>query len=571
MGDAEDLGHDPERALAQETLLRLPVAAGAIAVAMSLALAASEPSGIPLTLPLVLVNVAFIIANLGICLAARAGHISLAQAGPVAAAGWLGAPLCTILSLHLTHDPRMNVAFIMELVAAPSIILVRRWLAAGVVVSGLAWIAVDLSLGDGGFTPLASFVGTAVVLAAVGHVLHAAAVVRADAARVDAARAGRRMLQSQRLEAVGTLAAGLAHDMNNILGGVVGAAEALRTAPPADAPLLLREIIDEAQRGGDLTRSLLAFSRKGHYRHEPVEVHAVVEQVASVLRRTVSKSITVTTRHAREDLVVDGDPAQLTQVVFNLALNGAQAIGDEPGTVAIATDVTGEGAALRSVISVGDSGAGMDDETRARIFEPFFTTKVGRGSGLGLAMVYGAVLSHKGTIEVASEPGRGTIMRVLLPARIQPPAPPPRVAEPQAAQVVAVPVPEPVPSPAPTLHVLLVDDEPLIRTMYERALTRAGMTVTTAVHGGDALERFEAATPPIDAVVLDMAMPVVSGPECFRRLRELKPGLPIVIASGYTVDAEARALIGSGAATFLEKPFRNEALVNALRSLTSAS
>ena len=566
MGDAEDLGHDPERALAQETLLRLPVAAAAIAVAMALALAASEPSGIPVTLPLVLVNIAFIVANIGICIAARTGRISLPQAAPIAVAGWLGAPLCTVLSLHLTHELRMNAAFIIELLVAPSIILVRRWLAAGVIVSALAWLAVDLELGDGGFTPFATFVLTALVLVAVGHVLHAGAVVRADAARVDAAHAGRRLVQSQRLEAVGTLAAGLAHDMNNILGGIVGAAEALRTAAPGDSPLLLREIIDEAQRGGDLTRALLAFSRKGHYRHEPVELAGVVEQVASVLRRTVSKSVTVTTRHARTDVVVDGDPAQLTQVIFNLALNGAQAIGEEPGTVVITTDVSGEGDALTSIVDVRDSGAGMDDETRARIFEPFFTTKVGRGSGLGLAMVYGTVLSHKGTIEVASAPGEGTIMRVLLPAR---PAPPPAVAEPTPAPVAAVP--KPLPVPAPALHVLLVDDEPLIRSMYERALTRAGMTVTTAEHGGDALARFEAARTPIDAVVLDMAMPVVSGPECFRRLRELRPGLPIVIASGYTVDAEARALMASGAATFLEKPFRNETLVNALRSLTTAS
>jgi signal transduction histidine kinase/CheY-like chemotaxis protein len=567
VGDAEDLGHDPERALAQETLQRLPVASAAIAVVMALALGVSEPSGIPLTLPLVLVNVAFILANVGICLAARAGRISLEQAAPAAIAGWLGAPLCTVLSLHLSHDTRMNVAFIMELMAAPSIILVRRWLAGGVIVSALAWIAVDLELGGGSFTPLATFVATAVLLCAIGHVLHANAVVRADAARVDAENAGRQLGRAQRLEAVGTLAAGLAHDMNNILGGIVGAAESLRAAPPADAPLLVREIIDEAQRGGDLTRSLLAFSRKGHYRHEPVEIRSIVDQVASVLRRTVSKSVTITTRHARKDVIVDGDPAQLTQVIFNLALNGVQAIGEEPGTVTISTVTEGEGDTLTSVIDVADSGAGMDEDTRARIFEPFFTTKAGRGSGLGLAMVYGTVGSHKGTIEVASAPGEGTIMRIRLPARLAPPPPP--VAEPTPLPQAAVPRPVPVPPPA--LHVLLVDDEPLIRSMYERALVRAGMTVTTAEHGGDALARFESATTPIDAVVLDMAMPVIAGPECFRRLRELRPGLPIVIASGYTVDAEARALISGGAATFLEKPFRNEALITALRTLTTPS
>jgi signal transduction histidine kinase/ActR/RegA family two-component response regulator len=563
VGDADGLGHDPERALQEETLQRLPMATAAVAAAMLLALLVSEPSGIPITLPLVVVNLAFILANVGICLAARAGRISLAQAAPAAICGWLGAPLCTVLSLHVAHDQRMNVAFIMELMAAPSIILVRRWLTAGVVVAVAAWIAVDLELGHGSFTPLATFVATAVLLTAIGHVVHANAVVRADAARVEAAAAGHRLVQAQRLEAVGSLAAGLAHDMNNILAGIVGAAESLRSAPPADSPLLLREIIDEAQRGGDLTRALLAFSRKGQYRNEPVDMRSIVDQVVSVLRRTVSKSVVINATHGSDDVIVDGDPAQLTQVVFNLALNGAQAIGEEQqGSVEIRTSF----ADGTLTVDVADSGAGMDQETRARIFEPFFTTRVGRGSGLGLAMVYGTVLAHKGTIEVASSPGAGTIMRVKLPARLAPA---------RAASVppepFSEPVPKPVAEPAPPLHVLLVDDEPLIRSMYERALTRAGMTVTCAEHGGDALARFEAATVPIDAVVLDMAMPVVSGPECFRKLRELKPGLPIVIASGYTVDAEARTLIGSGAATFLEKPFRNETLVNALRALTSAS
>ena len=563
MGEGEDLAHDPERALGQETLARLPFVAIAIAIAMTCSLALSEPSGIPVPAIVLVVNAAMVLATVGIFLLARAGRIPVAMAAPAATASWIALPISTLTSLYITGDERLSVLFIMELLAAPSVILVGRWLAVGVVSSALGWAWVELVV-RAGHDGLAPFVGAAVVLTGIGHVLHARAIIRADAARADIAAAGRRLVQAQRLEAVGTLASGLAHDMNNILAGILGAAEAMRSANGPDAAGLLREIVEEARRGGDLTRSLLAFSRKGQYRHEPIEIAGAVEQVVAILRRTVSKSVILDVHHARPGVVVDGDPAQLTQAIFNLALNGAQAIG-EAGAVTIATGADGDGAALQATLEVRDTGAGMDEETRARIFEPFFTTKApGHGSGLGLAMVYGTILAHKGTIDVESTPGRGTTMRIKLPARLQAPAAAPA---PDVANVEAVPDPASLSS----LHILLVDDEPLIRSMYERALVRAGMRVTTATHGGDALERFEQAITPIDAVVLDMSMPVVSGPECFRRLRELRPGLPIVIASGYIVDAEARALLSAGGAAFLEKPFRNEALISALRSLTTAS
>ncbi len=567
--------------------MRLPVAAGAIAGALALGAIGSEPSGIPLTAAVIAVNAVCVVATAALALAARAGRVPLAWAAPLAVAAWATLPLCTFLSMEASGDPRLTIAFIMELMAAPTVILVGRWLAAGVAASALAGLAIELHVHDGRLGPLAAFVGGALVLTAIGHVVNARAVVRADAARAETAAAARRLLAAQRLEAVGTLAAGLAHDMNNILGGITGAAESLRAADPADAPLVVRQIIDEAERGGVLTRSLLAFSRRGHYRHEPVDLAAAVEQVVAVLRRTVSKAITVRAEHGRRDLIVDGDPAQLQQAVFNLALNGVQAIG-EAGTVTISTaaepadGVAAAGAAvageLRAVIEVRDTGAGMDEATRSRIFEPFFTTRApGGGSGLGLAMVWGTVEAHRGTIEVESAPGQGTTMRVRLPARA--PAAPSTASGPAtevpAPALVVAPAPAAASTPPPAvasapLHVLLVDDEPLIRQMYERALVRAGMSVTCAVHGGDALARFEAAAATIDAVVLDMAMPVVSGAEVFRRLRERRPGLPIVIASGYTVDAEARALLATGHASFLEKPFRNETLVAAVRELTAA-
>jgi signal transduction histidine kinase len=491
----------------------------------------------------------------------------------------------------------MSLVIVIELGAAPSVILPRRWLITGVGLAVAGWSA--LALRDGGalFRDHAVFMGGTVVMVVVGHVIHTRAVIRAEHARADTEEANARLrgelderlraeaereryreelVAAQRLEAIGTLAGGLSHDMNNILAGILGAADGLKAAPAAEVPDLARKIADEATRGADLTRSLLAFSRRGRYQHKAVPIAAAVDDVVAVLRRTASKRVALAVHHERRDLVVDGDPAQLPQVILNLVANAVQAIhdpGDHPGPdapaeaphagrageVSIVTSLhTGEGGAHHVVIEVGDTGAGMDDETREHIFEPFFTTKA-TGRGLGLAMVWGTIEAHHGTIDVDTAPGRGTTMRVRLPARIDPsyaPAP--------------APVLDTSPAPAPAgrqLHVLLVDDEPLVRSMFERALKRAGMRVTGAAHGLDALERFADASPPIDAVVLDMAMPVMGGAECFRRLRERQPHLPIVIASGYTGDAEIRTLVATGAAAFLEKPFRMEALVSALQGL----
>jgi len=305
--------------------------------------------------------------------------------------------------------------------------------------------------------------------------------------------------------------------------------------------------------------SLLAFGRRGQYQQKPIPIATAVDELVAVLRRAVPKHVTLTARHARTDVVVDGDPVQLPQVIVNLALNAAQALTNA-GEVVIATSVVGEAATLEAVIEVRDTGPGMDAETRARIFEPFFTTRAA-GRGLGLAMAWGTVEAHRGTIEVDTAVGQGTTMRVRLPARL---APAPSVVAPARAETVMA-------AAAAPLHVLLVDDEPLIRTMYERGLTRAGLRVSSAAHGGEALACVTSASPPIDVVVLDMAMPVMAGGECFRRLRALRPALPIVITSGYAGDAETRALVATGAATFLEKPVRVAALVAAVRDLATAA
>ena len=586
MVDARGVGDrsvsfDAARALAQETLVRLPLSAAAVAIALTGAVVASGPSGIPLSPALLAVNALVILVNLALFVTARAGKVPLAFAGPAALAVWLGAPICTLAALAATHDPRLSLALVIELVAAPSIILAGRWIGPGVVAAAAGWSA--LALRDGGaiFREQAGFVVAAVGLVGVGHAVHSRAVIRGDALRAEIAAANARLraelderhraeaereryrqelIAAQRLEAVGTLAGGLAHDMNNILAGILGAAEALPGAPAAELADLGRRIVDEAQRGAELTRSLLAFSRRGQYQHKPIALAAAIDEVVAVLGRAVPKHVTLTVHHARRDVVVDGDPAQLPQVFFNLALNGVQALV-AAGEVAIHTRLEPAGDGHAAVIEVRDTGPGMDAETRAHIFEPFFTTKPG-GRGLGLAMAWGTIEAHRGTLGVDSVVGGGTVLRVRLPARIEPA---------RAVAAVAAAAPPPSARAAATpLHVLLVDDEPLIRAMYERALARAGMRVTGAADGAEALARFAAAAPPIDVVVLDMAMPVMAGGETFRKLREQRPGLPIVLASGYTGDAETRELVATGNAVFLEKPFRVEALVTAVQALRPA-
>ena len=591
MAHAFGVSEHADGALAREQLVRLPIAAAVVAVALVAALITSEPSGIPLSALVIALNAVLVAINVAIVFAARADRVPLGAVGPAALVAWLSPVFCTLAATASSGDVRLSLAIVIELIAAPTIILLRPWLVAGVVAATGGWTALALR-GDGEvFRTQVAFIGGTLVMVVVGHVIHTRAVVRAEAMRrqaEDAATALRaelderrraeaeneryreQLIAAQRLEAVGTLAGGLSHDMNNILAGILGAADALRTAAPADVPDLGKKIADEAQRGAELTRSLLAFSRRGQYQHKPVAVCAAVDEVIAVLRRTANKNVVLAVHHERRDVVVDGDPAQLPQVILQLVHNAVQALPESGGEVSVVTTVEAGGNGSGEpddvhhvVIEVGDTGRGIDPEIRERIFEPFFTTKA-TGRGLGLAMAWGTVDAHKGTIDVDTAPGRGTTMRVRLPARLDPTAAPP-----PAPILNTAPVPAATIVSAPPLHVLLVDDEPLIRSMFERALVRAGMRVTGASDGADALERFAGASPKIDAVVLDMAMPVMNGAECFRRLREQCPSLPIVIASGYTADSDIRTLVATGSAAFLEKPFRMEALVNALQGLVT--
>jgi signal transduction histidine kinase/ActR/RegA family two-component response regulator len=354
------------------------------------------------------------------------------------------------------------------------------------------------------------------------------------------------LLHAQRMEAIGTLSAGLAHDMNNVLASITSVAElALSDTSDDTARENLRHIIDQGARGGALTRGLLTFSRRNRYRKQVVRAADVMRQVIPLLERTLPRAIDLVTTIHDDDVSVKGDPIHLGQMIMNLALNATEAM-DGAGTLAIALEVvpvvthTTLQPGNYVCISVRDTGRGMDEATRSRAFEPFFTTKaIGEGNGLGLSTVWGVVRGHDGAIDVDSSVGKGTTFTVLLPISFEAPA---ALIKPATT------------GPIRRATVLVVDDEQSVRDSACRLLQRMGLRTLTACNGEEALAVFGDNANTVELVMLDMGMPVMGGAQCFRELRELRPDLPVLVCTGYAVEQDAQALIAAGA-RLLEKPY----------------
>ncbi|MCA9712422.1 MAG: response regulator, partial [Myxococcales bacterium] len=340
---------------------------------------------------------------------------------------------------------------------------------------------------------------------------------------------------AQKLESLGVLAGGIAHDFNNLLVGILGNARLARDELPPTSPVqeLLGGVELAAQRAADLCNQLLAYSGKGTFVVEPVDLDAVVEQMRELLEMAVSKSATLRQHRGAQRPVVLADATQLRQVVMNMIMNASDALGGRQGVVELRTGVVdcdraaldrarlGDGLAegRYAFVEVSDTGCGMDPATVAKIFDPFYTTKFA-GRGLGLAAVLGIVRSHHGAIDIASEAGRGTTFRVLLP---------------YADAAVRAPQPTPAPGEwAGTGTVLLVDDDDVVRTVGQRMIERCGLQVLTARNGVDGLQVFEAHQAQIACVVLDLTMPVMGGGPMLRQLHRIDPGLPVVLCSGYS-------------------------------------
>ncbi|HUK15199.1 MAG TPA: MASE1 domain-containing protein [Bryobacteraceae bacterium] len=370
------------------------------------------------------------------------------------------------------------------------------------------------------------------------------------------------LLQAQKMESIGRLAGGVAHDFNNLLTVINGYGELVLAKMPADHPLYpqIREIRKAGERASELTRQLLAFGRKQVLRPKVLNLNQVVRDSDMMLRRVIGEDIELTYVLEPALRLVEADPVQLQQVILNLAVNARDAMPDG-GRLSIETanaafrqvHADSDGAAADCpyvALTVRDSGQGMDAATIERAFEPFFTTKgVGKGTGLGLATVYGIVQQSAGRISVHSEPGRGAIFTVHLPA-IEGVAP-------------AEAAPPPVPTGSET--VLLAEDEDGVRAFIAASLERHGYRVLTACSGEEALRVFSESAKPIDLLITDIVMPRMKGTELASRLVARNSGLRVLYISGYStamLDNRGAANVGT---RYLQKPFAAPELLRAVR------
>ena len=365
-------------------------------------------------------------------------------------------------------------------------------------------------------------------------------------------RLEQQLQHAQKLEAVGRLAGGVAHDFNNILTAIDGYSELALQQLAADHPV--RADIDEvrraAQRASELTRQLLAFSRRQVLAPRVVDLNTAILDARRMLGRLLGE-VDLETSLAQAPPLVSADPGQVEQVITNLVLNARDAMPGG-GTVRVATVVDGDTVRL----AVEDDGVGMDDAMRELIFEPFFTTKgPGKGTGLGLAMVHGIVTQSGGSITVESAAGRGARFELSFP-----------LAHAEEPEVLHPEVHDRKPG---TERVLVVEDEPAVRTLARRILELEGYAVVTAESAEEALRLCDDLGP-VDALVTDLVMPGMGGRELARRLRSDFPELAVVLMSGYSQDAEALEGLLSAGATFMEKPFTSAALVAEVRSVLDA-
>ena len=362
---------------------------------------------------------------------------------------------------------------------------------------------------------------------------------------------------SQRMDAIGQLAGGVAHDFNNMLGGILGYADLLtmQMDPKTEEYEFAAGISRAAVRAGELTEKLLAFSRKGRRSVEVFDVHAEIDSVRALLLHTLDPRINLVTEAGASRSWLRGDPAQVQSAILNLAVNARDAMS-ESGTLGI---ITSDGEDLDGthhiVIEVSDTGMGIAPELRSRIFEPYFTTKsAGKGTGLGLAAVYGTVLEHGGEIDVRSEEGQGSVFAIRLPVVDEEPATPPVLGE----------------LPPGEMTVLVVDDEELVRQVLRAMLESAGYVVLDAGDGAEGLEIYRQRGAGIDLVILDVAMPGMGGAECFAGIRDFDPQARVIIATGFAESAGRHDDAFPGRLGLLRKPFRNKDLLTMVRDAIAA-
>jgi signal transduction histidine kinase/CheY-like chemotaxis protein len=368
----------------------------------------------------------------------------------------------------------------------------------------------------------------------------------------------RELQETQKREGLGLLAGGIAHDFNNLLTGILGNASLAYSETPVENPtrIRLREILQAGERAAYLTRQMLAYAGRGRFVTAAIDLGDLIREIAPLVRTSIPKTVELKLDLAPDLPPIEADPAQIQQVVMNLAINGAEAIGEgAAGKVEVRTSLreipAGEPAPGTYLqLEVTDTGSGMDEAVRERIFDPFFTTKF-TGRGLGLAAVQGIVKGHGGTIRVFSTPGEGTSFLILLPAKSRGTAG--ARAEPAAARAF------PQGSVA-----LVIDDEETIRSLANNVLARAGMRVLTAQNGRAGLELFREHNAMLSVVVLDLSMPAMGGEEALAQIKRINPGVPVVLSSGFDESEAARKFASLKPSRFLQKPYTAERLVEAI-------
>jgi len=361
--------------------------------------------------------------------------------------------------------------------------------------------------------------------------------------------------QAQKMEALGLLSGGIAHDFNNILGAILGETElaALDLGNEHPVAVNLQNISKAARRAATLVRQILSFARQEPGQLQPIDLRAIVEESARLLRATIPTGIELTCEVTRTPCITLAEETQIQQAIINLGTNAWHALENRHGRITLdiaSVEVQDDHASRHPElppgnyhrIRVADTGIGMDAETLARIFDPFFTTKgPGRGTGLGLSVVHGIVKAHRGIVTATSTPGVGSTFEILLPAMSQTPE--------------FTPKPPSACTPGQRQHILLIDDEGSLTKVVTRALDRLGYRVSSFTLVGDALDRFRSSADSFDLVISDLNMPVMSGIDVTRYVSSIRPGLPVILASGYLTDTLLSEATAAGARAVLRKPF----------------
>ena len=373
--------------------------------------------------------------------------------------------------------------------------------------------------------------------------------------------------QARKMEAVGTLAGGIAHDFNNLLQAVTGYTQLIlfdKTENDSDYDNLMA-IQNAGHRAAELVRQLLLFSRNVETRRSKVLLNRELEQAHRMLERTIPKMVAIEVRAGGRLWDLNADPVQIEQLLLNLGSNAADAMPEggklvfETANVTLDEDYTRNYLGVKPgryvLLTASDTGHGMDPETMDHIFDPFFTTKaIGKGTGLGLASVYGIVKSHGGHITCYSEPGQGTTFKIYLPAA--------ELTDDDEAEAPGV-----TPLPRGTETILVVDDEEYIRTFAQKVLQKSGYTVLTASSGEEALEIYTSRSIDIGLVLMDIGMPGMGGYKCFQEIIGYDPSARILVATGYAISGQVEKTLQSGAAGYVGKPYQVSEMLNKVRDI----